>query len=211
VSFVYLFDNYDESSQQTALSKQIASTNDGIMMQTVTNYEPNVTSNSGSKTQEQVVANSEAAVSADETKTSTSTNQSTNNNYTNAERILVGTKSFGSHWISPYGTIIIKKVGGIISLSGNQISGDDMCSIEGEIIIIDDRNFKFNGEISLTYHYTDHYTDYETSQPKVEKKTLYGEQVFRRFGKRPYWRLKQPDSNFGYFVSCYHYIDIFMY
>jgi len=174
LSLFYLFDNSDESSQQTAVRGNIETSNvneGNIGVKQIENATENV-----------------------------------NDKLTGAESMIIGNKSFGSHWISPYGSVAIKKNGGKISISGNQISGEDLCSIEGEIEIIDDRNFKFNGDITLVYNYT----DYETSQPKIEKKTLSGTQIFRRFGKRPYWRLKQPDTNSGYFESCYHYIDIFM-
>ena len=125
---------------------------------------------------------------------------------TKDENMIIGNKRFGTHWIEPYGNASIKKVGDELIISGKQNDGKDFCSIEGKIKIIDERNFEFNGNISLVYNYT----DYKTSQPRVEKKTLSGTQIFRRFGNRPYWRLKQPDTNGGYFESCYHYIDIFM-
>lgn len=140
-----------------------------------------------------------------ESSTSTQSNQSTNNNYTNAERILVGTKSFGSQFL-PYGTATITKTANELIISGSQVDGESYCTIEGKIIIIDERNFKFIGNISLKYNDI----DYETKKPIVNEKTISGEQQFRRIGDRQFWRLKQPDNGYFYFKWSAHYIDLFM-
>lgn len=128
------------------------------------------------------------------------------------EKMLVGTRTFGSHWIEPYGTATISKNDGIIRIVGNQKSGDDFCKIEGIITIIDDRNFEFDGTISLRHHTTEYLPQSGEFIPAVDDKTLEGKQLFRRVGARQFWRLKQPDSNTGtgYFKYSYHYIDIFI-
>ncbi len=115
-----------------------------------------------------------------------------------AEKMLLGIKTFGSHWLTPYGKATITKEGKTIKISGTQTSEDEQVSISGTIHIIDDRHFQLKGMISL---HSPSYGEY---------KILPGTFLFRRMGKRKYWRLKQPDKTTGFFDTRYHYIDIFM-
>jgi hypothetical protein len=124
------------------------------------------------------------------------------NNLSAAEKMLVGTRPFGSHWIEPYGKATIVKKGNKLQIEGRQLSGSNKnyCTISGEIEITNDRNFTLNGTIDLYY----------LSSGFDDIKKLNGKFVFRRFGDRPYWRLKQPETSTGYFKNAFHYIDIFM-
>ena len=127
-----------------------------------------------------------------------------------SEEMLLGFKTFGTHWIEPYGRAEISYKVNSIRILGEQIKGDEYCKIDGFISIIDERNFNFTGSISLRHKTTEY--DPNTGQfPDVtEDKVLNGEYIFRRIGNRRYWRLKQPETSTGYFDYSYHYIDILM-
>ncbi len=124
----------------------------------------------------------------------------------NAEELLLGKKVFGSHWIKPYGKATITKQNDLISIEASQVSGTNYCTMKGSIKIIDDRNFEFNGTISLKYLFDRNNLLTEDKDEKV----LTGKYIFRRIKDRKYWRLKQPVSATGYFDKAYHYIDIYM-
>jgi len=131
-------------------------------------------------------------------------------NISPAEKMLIGNKTFGTHWIEPYGKVEITKRGSELKIVGNQSRNDEFCSINGAIRVIDDRNFSFTGKIALR-HNTSTYDSNTGQFPAVtEDKVISGTFKFRRVGGRPYWRLKQPDTPTGYFDYSYHYIDIFM-
>lgn len=124
----------------------------------------------------------------------------------NTGQILLGKKTFGTHWIRPYGIATISKVNDSILIQGSQVSGNNYCNINGTIQIIDDRNFEFNGTISLKYLFDRNNLLTEDKDEKV----LTGKFIFRRIKDRKYWRLKQPLSATGYFDKAYHYIDVFI-
>jgi hypothetical protein len=124
----------------------------------------------------------------------------------NVAQGLIGKKQFGSHWIKPYGTATISKVKDAILIEGSQMNGSNFCKIKGKIQLIDDRNFEFNGTISLKYLFDPN----NLLSEEKDEKVLTGKFTFRRIKDRKYWRLKQPESATGYFNHAYHYIDIFI-
>ena len=118
------------------------------------------------------------------------------------EDMLVGEHRFGVQFIwDGYGSCTITKEEDGFKITGSQFSKDkeDYVLIKGTISIIDDRVFRVTGSLK---------TNIKDCCGKVEKQGAF---TFRRWGKRRFWRVQNPErENLCDMHVCHYYIDIFM-
>lgn len=116
-----------------------------------------------------------------------------------AEKKLLGKKAFGIQFIwDGYSFAEIYLDGDVIKIKGNQFSKDksEYCKIEGKLDFKDEKQFIFNGHITIYTH--DCCGVIDTT----------GKFTFRKTGNRKYWRLKEFD-NLCSMYTCAYYLDIF--
>ncbi|MDO5691276.1 MAG: hypothetical protein Q4G70_02205 [Pseudomonadota bacterium] len=123
---------------------------------------------------------------------------------TEAERMIVGTHPLTLQWLpdgTPAGVAFIHKKDGKIWIDGAQEedgAAGDYFTINGEIRIINAREFEFVGKAVSSIKHVNGGKPYERS----------GKFLFKAWGKRKYWRMQnmtQPDGPH----TLTDYIDIF--
>ena len=116
------------------------------------------------------------------------------------ETTLLGEHVFGVQFIwDGYGIAhITKNEAGELCIKGEQYSKDkeEYVLLEGEITIIDDRNFTITGHLKLFTKGCCGLLDRDFSY------------TFRKTGKRKYWRLKEREELCSQY-TCAYYLDIF--
>jgi hypothetical protein len=104
-----------------------------------------------------------------------------------AAKMLLGRHMLSLQWISwdHFGTASVKNEAGIYSLRGEQKGrGNDLLTIEGNIVSIDSKEFRFEGTITTRISHINN------GEPCVRQ----GDFTFRNTGKRKYWRLQEIDN-----------------
>jgi len=119
---------------------------------------------------------------------------------TGAAKMILGRHKLSLQWISwdYFGTATVKNSAGVYSLRGEQKGrgNDDVLTIKGNIVSIDQREFKFNGTI------TSRISHINNGEPCVRQ----GEFTFRITGRRKYWRLQEMDNPCD---EATDYVDIY--
>lgn len=117
-----------------------------------------------------------------------------------AAKVLLGRHMLSLQWISwdHFGTVTVKNEAGVYSLRGEQKGrgNSDHLSIEGKIVSIDSKEFKFDGTIVTRISHIN------SGEPCVRK----GSFTFRITGKRKYWRLQEMDNPCD---TATDYVDIY--
>jgi hypothetical protein len=114
-------------------------------------------------------------------------------------RMLLGRHMLSLQWISwdHFGTASVKNEAGIYSLRGEQKGrGNDLLTIEGNIVSIDSKEFRFEGTITTRISHINN------GEPCVRQ----GDFTFRITGKRKYWRLQEMDNPCD---TATDYVDIY--
>ena len=129
-----------------------------------------------------------------------SAQQKTRVNDANSKRMLVGKHMFSLQWISwdYFGSATVTEKNGILSLTGEQKSreNDDFIRIDGTIISVDSKSFKFSGTVETRV----------THINGGDICTRSGEMTFAIKKNRKYWRLSEMDNPCDEVVD---YVDIF--
>ncbi|MDQ3132309.1 MAG: hypothetical protein M3Q99_16300 [Acidobacteriota bacterium] len=117
-----------------------------------------------------------------------------------AKAMLLGKHKLSLQWISwdYFGQVSITNKRGVLYLKGEQKQrrGSDYVKIDGVITSIDQKEFKFNGTITMQISHI--------ADGKPCKRT--GEMTFRITGKRKYWRLQEMDNPCD---EATDYVDIY--
>jgi hypothetical protein len=116
-----------------------------------------------------------------------------------AAKMLLGRHMLSLQWISwdHFGTASVKNEAGIYSLRGEQKGrGNDLLTIEGNIVSIDSKEFRFEGTITTRISHINN------GEPCVRQ----GDFTFRNTGKRKYWRLQEMDNPCD---TATDYVDIY--
>ena len=112
---------------------------------------------------------------------------------------LRGRHPLSLQWISwdDFGRATVRKVAGTYVLSGEQrsIESSDYLKIDGSVTRITDTSFFFEGTIEIRVSFINGGEPYRRE----------GEQEFRLYGNRRFWRLVAMDNGFG----SVDYVDIF--
>lgn len=120
----------------------------------------------------------------------------------NAESMLLGQHSFGVQFIwDGCGTCTITKEKEGMKIEGSQFSQDkeDYLFIKGMVKIIDERVFTVTGSLKMNI---------KDCCGKTEKEGTF---TFKRWKKRKFWRLQNPErENLCDMYVCHYYIDIFL-
>ncbi|MBI4851374.1 MAG: hypothetical protein HY819_06050 [Acidobacteria bacterium] len=119
-----------------------------------------------------------------------------------AKKMLIGKHRLQLQWLSFWsikemGSAEIIEKDGLLFIEGKQNKKDDFLEISGNILEINEKDFLFNGKISMRVNYN--------NEGKVCKRE--GKMLFRISGQRKFWRLKDmlnPCDN-----TTTDYIDIF--
>ncbi len=127
-------------------------------------------------------------------------NLSAQNATTTVEDALIGDHMFGVQFIwDGYGTAeISRNEEGALVIKGEQCSSnkEEYVLLEGEINVIDDKNFTITGHLKL-------FT--EGCCGLLDRDVSY---TFRKTGSRKYWRLKERNDLCDQY-TCAYYMDIF--
>lgn len=119
-----------------------------------------------------------------------------------AENKLLGEHPFGVQFIwDGYGTCTITKEKDGIKIEGSQFSKDreDYLLIKGTVKIVDERAFTVTGSLKINI---------KDCCGKAEKEGIF---TFKRWGKRKFWRLQNPErKHLCDMYVCHYYIDVFM-
>ena len=117
-----------------------------------------------------------------------------------AKQMLLGKHMFSLQWISwdYFGTAVVTNKNGIFYLKGEQKErkGSDFVKIDGVITEINERDFKFDGEIVMQISHINN----------GEPCTREGEMTFAITKNRKYWRLQEMDNPCD---EATDYVDIF--
>ena len=117
-----------------------------------------------------------------------------------AAKMLLGSHMLSLQWISwdHFGRATVKNEAGVYSLRGTQKGrgNDDSLTIEGNIVSVDSKEFKFEGTITTRISHIN------GGEPCVRQ----GEFTFRITGKRKYWRLQEMDNPCD---TATDYVDIY--
>jgi hypothetical protein len=119
-----------------------------------------------------------------------------------AAKKLVGKHKLNLQWIgsdnwAEFGNLKVTDRQGMMLVSGNQAKGEDYLQINGKIVIIEDKQFTFQGKIVTQVSHIN----------KGEACERDGEMVFKITENRKYWRLQQMQSPCDITTD---YVDIFM-
>ncbi len=119
-----------------------------------------------------------------------------------AKQMLLGKHRLQLQWLSFWdkklmGSVNITQEDGLLLVEGKQTKGEDFLEIKGSILEVNERDFLFDGKISMRVNYN--------NDGKVCNRE--GKMLFRISGARKFWRLKDmlnPCDN-----TTTDYIDIF--
>lgn len=119
-----------------------------------------------------------------------------------AKQMLLGKHRLQLQWLSFWklkemGNTEITEKNGALFIEGKQTKADDFLEISGSILEINEKDFVFDGKITMKVNYN--------NEGKACKRE--GKMVFRISGQRKFWRLKDmlnPCDN-----TTTDYIDIF--
>ena len=119
-----------------------------------------------------------------------------------AGKQLIGRHKFQLHWISwdkwkDFGNLSVIDRGGVYFVKGRQTKGDDYVEVDGKVVSVDAREFKFSGRIVTRVSYKNN------GQPCERD----GEMTFKITGQRKYWRLQEMRSPCD---ETTDYVDIFL-
>lgn len=109
-------------------------------------------------------------------------------NSTKAKNMLLGRHSLSLQWISwdYFGSATVSNKKGVFYLNGKQKSrkDSDYVEVSGVITEINDKNFKFNGTVTMQVSHINGGAPCERS----------GDMTFAITGQRKYWRLQEMKS-----------------
>lgn len=119
-----------------------------------------------------------------------------------AKQMLIGKHKLQLQWLSFWnpkemGSAEIIEKDGVIFIEGKQTKADDFLEISGTILEINEKDFLFNGKITMRVNYNN----------EGKSCTREGKMLFRISGQRKFWRLKDmlnPCDN-----TTTDYIDVF--
>ena len=118
----------------------------------------------------------------------------------NAKKMLLGKHLLSLRWIGwdYFGTANITNKAGVLYLKGEQKErgGSDFVKIDGTIMSIDKKEFKFDGTIVMQISYIN------GGKPCMRS----GEMTFAITGKRKYWRMQEMTNPCDEAVD---YVDIY--
>ncbi len=123
-------------------------------------------------------------------------------NNATAARQLLGNHKLNLQWIgwdkwSEFGNARVVNRRGTLFIKGKQSKGDELLTIDGKILQVDAKEFKFKGKIITQVSHNN------GGQPCERD----GEMVFKITQNRKYWRLQQMQSPCGVETD---YVDLFM-
>ncbi len=115
-----------------------------------------------------------------------------------AEKKLLGKHLFSLQWISweQFGTAIVKKKDGELTIKGKQELKGDYVLLEGTVKIVNEKHFVVTGKVTTKVHHIN------GGQPCSRE----GDFDFLVTGQRKYWRMQQMQNTCD---SVTDYVDVF--
>lgn len=119
-----------------------------------------------------------------------------------AAKQLLGKHKFNLQWIgwdkwSEFGDLKVVNRDGTLLIKGKQVKGEDSLEIEGEVLSVDAKEFKFQGRVVTQVSHKNN------GEPCPREGTM----TFKITGMRKYWRLQEMQSPCD---TTTDYVDIFL-
>lgn len=119
-----------------------------------------------------------------------------------AAKQLLGKHKFNLQWIgwdkwSEFGDLKVVNRDGTLLIKGKQVKGEDSLEIEGEVLSVDAKEFKFQGRVVTQVSHKNN------GEPCPREGTM----TFKITGTRKYWRLQEMQSPCD---TTTDYVDIFL-